>query len=162
MKKIFLPIILLTCVSVSFAQSYCTIKKAQAFFNVSMPGVQMADENGNPVPPKPNITRFIYAEYSGSKMPDIKTVVYNGKALSFTIVSLKEKIVSVGDPKISPNYKLSAKKGNSILKIGLQAEEGKTMPETDCKNIIIKSRVAGKICRFYIYAEKQFITAPRY
>jgi hypothetical protein len=148
--------------SVSFAQVTCNIKKVHAFYNVSMPGAQMVDENGNPIPPKPNITRFIYVEYSGTKMPDIKSVLYNGVLLDFSIVSVKEKTVSIGDKEQNPGNTITAKKGNTFLKINLQPFEGKTMPDADCKNIIIKSKLAGKLCKFYVTGEKEFATLPRY
>ena len=54
-------------------------KKAYAFYTVSIPGVQMADENGNPVPPKPICGTVYLFEWSGSKNPEIETVLYNNK-----------------------------------------------------------------------------------
>ena len=162
MKRVLLSIILIAVISGAFAQSYCTVKKAYAFYNVSMPGVQMVDENGNPIPPKPNITRFIYAEYSGAKMPDIKAVQYNAAALSFSVVSIKERTVSIGDKNLNPNNTITAKKGNKFLKINLYTEDGKAMPDSDCKNIIIKYKAAGKLCKFYLTGEKEFNTPPRY
>lgn len=148
--------------SVSCAQSNCTVKKAYAWYNVSMPGAQMTDENGNPIPPKPIITRFIYVEYSGSKLPEIKSVIYSNTALDYTVVSVKEKTISIGDKKLNPNKTITAKKGNSFLKLDLQPFEGKTMPDADCKSIIIKSKIAGKLCKFYVTTEKEFATLPRY
>jgi hypothetical protein len=162
MKTVFLHILLLTGFSVSFAQVPCNIKKAYAFYNAAMPGAQMVDENGNPIPPKANITRFIYVEYSGTKMPDIKSVLYYGVSLDFSVVSVKEKTVSIGDKELNPGKTITAKKGNVFLKIDLQPFEGKTMPDTDCKNIIIKSKLAGKLCKFYVTSEKAFETLPRY
>ncbi len=162
MKILLLHILLLTGFSVSFAQGNCNIKKAYAWYNVSMPGVQMADEHGNPVAPKANLTRFIYVEYSGSKMPDIKSVLYNGVSLDFSVVRVKEKTVTVGDKELNPGNTITAKKGNSFLQINLQPFEGKTMPEADCKNIIIKSKLGGKLCKFYVTSEKAFATLPRY
>lgn len=162
MKILLLHIFLLTVFSVSFAQGSCNIKKGYAFYNVSMPGTQMADENGKPIPPKPNITRFIYVEYSGSKMPEIKSVLYNGVSLDFYVLRVKEKKVSVGDKKLNPGNTITAKKGNSFIHVTLQSFEGKTMPDADCKDIIVKSKLAGKLCKFYITREKEFETLPRY
>ena len=140
MKTFILSFLFLSATVCSFAQSSCNIKKAYAYYNVSMPGAQMADENGNPIPPKPNITRFIYVEYSGAKMPDIKAVLYNNMQLSFSALKVTAKTVSVGDKNLNPNNSITAKKGNSFLKIDLQPAEGKTMPDGDCKSIIIKMR----------------------
>jgi hypothetical protein len=162
MKLLLLHIILLAGFSASFAQSNCTVKRAHAYYNVSMPGAQMADENGNPIPPRANITRFIYVEYSGTKMPDIKSVIYNGVSLDFSVLSVKEKTVSIGDRKLNPGKTITTKKGNSFLQINLQPFEGKTMPDADCKNIVINSKLAGKLCKFYVTSEKEFATPPRY
>jgi hypothetical protein len=162
MKIFFLPFFLLTGFSSAFAQTGCAIKKAYAWYNVSMPGNIMTDENGNHIQPSPNITRFIYVEYSGTKLPEIKAVLYNGVSLGFSIVRVKEKTLSVGDKELNPDNIITAKKGNSFLQINLQPFEGKTMPETDCKNIIIKNKFAGKLCKFYVTSEKVFATHPRY
>jgi hypothetical protein len=162
MKTFLLHILLLAGFSSSFAQSHCTVKKAYAFYNVSMPGAQMADEHGNPIPPKANITRFIYVEYSGTKMPDITSVLYNNTALDYTVIKVIAKIVSIGDKKLNPNNTITAKRGNTFLQITLQPFEGKAIPDADCKSIIIKSKIAGKLCKFYCTGEKQFATLPRY
>ena len=161
MKKTFLFALLLAG-TICFGQTNCNIKKAYAYYTVSVPGVQMADENGNPVDPKPNITRFIYVEYSGLKVPEIKSVIFNGVELSFTAISIKEKTVWAGDKTINLNNSITAKKGNSLLKIDLQPADGKAMPDTGCKSIVIKSKVSGKLCKFYVPAEKEFATLPRY
>ena len=162
MKILLLHIFLLTGSLASSAQVNCNIKKAYAFYNVAMPGAQMADENGNPIHPKANITRFIYVEYSGLKKPDIKSVLYNGIMLDFTVISVKDKTVSIGDKELNPGNTITAKKGNSFLQINLQPVEGKTMPEADCKSIIIKSKLAGKLCKLYVTRETAFATLPRY
>jgi hypothetical protein len=162
MKILFLHILLLTGFSVSFAQVSCNIKKAYAFYSVSMPGAQMADENGNPITPKANITRFVYVEYSGTKMPDIKSVLYNGISLDFSVLRVKEKSVHIGDKKLNPGNTITAKRGNSFVQVTLQPFEGNAMPDADCKNIIIKSKLAGKLCKFYLTGEKAFATLPRY
>lgn len=162
MKALFISFLFISATSSGFGQTACNIKKAYAFYNVSMPGTQMADENGNPIPPKANITRFIYVEYSGTKMPDIQSVLYNGVSLDFSVVSVKEKTVSIGDKELNPGKIITAKKGNTFLKINLQPFEGKTMPDADCKSIIIKSKLTGKPCKFYVTGEMKFETLPRY
>lgn len=162
MKSFLIISLLLTAVSVSFAQNCGLIKKAYAYYNVSMPGIQMSDENGNPISPKPNITRFIYVEYSGTKMPDIKAVLYNAAELSFSVASIKEKTIFIGDKKLNPNNSISVKKGNKLLKIDLQPKEGKTMPDADCKNIVIKSKLGGKLYKFYVTGETEFLSHPNY
>ena len=162
MKVLIISILFLTASPYCFAQSAGTIKRAYAYYNVSMPGIQMVDENGNPVTPKPTVTRFIYLEYKGTKMPDIKDVLYNGSQLSFSIVNVKEKIVSIGDIALNPNNSITARKGNSLLKIDIHPKDGKSMPDTACKNIVIKSRLGSKIYKFYVTSEKEFVTPPAY
>ena len=162
MKPLIISCLFLTATFHCFAQSNCNIKKAYAYYNVSMPGTQMVDENGNPIPPKPNITRLIYVEYSGTKMPDIKAVLYNSTSLSFSAVAITAKTISVGYKELNPNNKITAKKGNNLLEIRLQPEEGKTMAETGCRNIIIKSKQGSKLCKFYVTGEKEFFSLPNY
>jgi hypothetical protein len=162
MKIFLLHILLLMGFSVSFAQVTCNIKKAYAFYSESMPGTQMVDEKGNPIPFLPRINRFIYVEYSGSKKPEIKSVLYNNVVLSFSVERVKEKTVLIGDQSISPNNTITAKKGSTFLKIILYPDLEKPMPEIDCKNILIKSKAGGKICTFYLNLEKQFSTLPSY
>jgi hypothetical protein len=162
MKPFLLSALLSAIVSLVFAQNTCGIKKGYAWYNVSMPGMQMADEKGNPVDPKPNITRFIYVEYIGTKMPDIKAVLYNATELSFSVVAIKEKTVWVGDKKLNPNNSITAKKGNSLLKIDLQPADGKTMPDTGCKNIVIKIKGAINSCSFKLLKETAFMSLPMY
>ncbi len=162
MKTLIISCLFLSAAFHGFAQNCGNIKKVYAYYNVSMPGTQMVDENGNAINPKPNITRFIYVEYSGTKIPDIKSVTYNGVELSFTAISVKGKTVWAGDKELNPKNSVTARKGNSLLKIDLQPANGKTMPDADCKSIVIKSKVAGKICRFYVSSEKEFATPPSY
>lgn len=161
MKILFLSVFLLAAISTSFAQSNCMVKKAYAYYNSSMPGTQRMDEQGNKIDPKPIITRFIYVEYSGAKAPEIAAVTYNNAALDFRIILLKVKTVFAGDKQFNPKNSITAKKGNSFLRIDLQPLEGKEMPDTGCKNIVIKSKVAGKTCTLKLQNEKEFITPPR-
>ena len=162
MKTLIISLLFLTASPYCFAQNSGTIKKAYAYYSVSLPGIQMIDENGNPVNPKPNITRFIYVEYRGTKIPDIKEVLYNAEQLSFSIVNVKEKTVSIGDKTLNPNNSITAKKGNSLLKIELHPSEGKTMPDTACKEIVIKSKLGSKLYKFYVTGEKEIATLPMY
>jgi hypothetical protein len=162
MKSFLLSAFLSTIVFLGFAQNTCGIKKGYAWYNVSMPGMQMVDEKGNPVDPKPNITRFIYIEYSGTKMPDIKAVLYNATELSFSVTGVKEKTVWVGDKKLNPNNSIMAKKGNSLLRIDLQPGDGKTMPDTGCKNIVIKIKGTTNSCSFKLLKETVFMSLPMY
>lgn len=161
MRIFVLGLLLSGCFSVSFAQNTCAVKKGTAYYTSSMPGAQSVDENGNPVPPKPVVTRFIYLEYIGTKALEIKSVAYNGAELSFTIIILKEKTV-FPDREQNPGEVIKARKGNSLLKINLEPKDGKTIPSTACKNILVKYKAAGKLCRFYIFSEKQLETLPMY
>ena len=163
MKKIFLFALLSATISVSPGQINCNIKRAYAFYSSSLPGAQMVDENGNPVPPKPIINRFIYVESSGTTMPDIKTVLYGNMQLVFSLVKIKDKTVSVGNGyDKNKDVIIAAKKGNTLWKIDLQPMAEKAIPETNCKSIIIKSRIANKFCRFYLQKETEILSLPSY
>ncbi len=162
MRTILISFLMLAATMPALAQNSCNIKRAAAWYTASMPGTRMADENGNPINPKPVITRFIYVEYSGSKAPDIKSITYNGAELQFSVVKLTEKTVWAGDRQINPKNSMTARKGNALLKIDLHPFDGKEMPEENCKSIVIRSRVAGRLCRYYVPAETAFATHPAY
>lgn len=163
MKTIFFSMCLMVAACICRAQTGCYIKKAYAFFTVSVPGVQMSDDNGNPIPPKADIARFIYIEWGGSVKPQIKTVLYNNKALSATLVAVKGRTVVPGSEFSENNkFKISSKQGNSLWKIELQPQADNSQPEQDCKNIIIKTYVKGRSCSFKLLNEMQLMMLPRY
>ncbi|MEP7238718.1 MAG: hypothetical protein ABI685_12655 [Ferruginibacter sp.] len=163
MKAIFLSISLVAFVLTCSAQTNCNIKKAYAYYTVSMPGVQMADENGNPINPKPIIDRFIYIEWCGVKSPKIETILYNNKALIATLTVVSGKTVVAGSELSKDNNtKITVKKNNSLWKIELQSREGHNMPEEGCKNIIIKVKGTNNTCSFKLTKETQLMTMPRY
>jgi hypothetical protein len=163
MKKLYI-ILLLACVSlVSFGQNKCNIKKAYAFYTVSVPGAQMVDENGNPIPPKVDILRFIYFEWTGSSLPKIEMVSYNNRAYTATLVQVKERSVVPGSEYSENNqFRITAKKGNTLWKIELQPKDANSIPKQDCRNIVIKTRLKGKLCTIKLTTEMQLVAMPRY
>lgn len=163
MKAIFISTCLMAAALISHAQTSCNIKNAWAFYTVSVPGVQMADENGNPIPPKVDIVRFIYIEVVGTVRPQIKTVHYHNKALPATLTAVKGRTVVPGSElSENNNFKITSKKGNSLWKIELQPQGDTAMPQQGCKNIIIKTNVKGKTCSFKLTKETQLAVLPRY
>jgi len=164
MKRIYiLTLFLLAAVLSSCGQNKCNIKKAYAFYAVSIPGAQMVDENGNPIPPKPDIQRFIYFEWQGSSKPKIEMVLYNNKTLSAKLVPVSGRSVVPGSEFSENNtFKIVAKKGNSLWRIDLQPRDGNSMPDQDCKNIVIKNRLNGKTCSIKLIEEMQLVAMPRY
>lgn len=163
MKKALLSTLLLTFFLVSNAQAKCNIKKAYAFYTVNMPGVQMVDENGNPVTPVPQIERFIYIESKGLKAPEIETVYYGTGRFSMAITKIEGSRISVGEKfgNIQP-ITIRAAKNYSLWKIDVSPVEDKISVATDCKNILLKIRSAGKICIYKIFKESQVSGLPRY
>lgn len=145
------------------AQSKCAIKKAYAFYTVSTPGMQMTDENGNPIPPKADIARFIYIEYCGKDRPELESVLYDQIALNATLSPVNGKSVIPGEnPKNNVPFKITAKNANRLWRIDLHPVAGKEMPETGCKNIVIKNRVKNKTCSVQLVNETQLASMPRY
>lgn len=67
MKKVFLIVMFSAEILTACAKTKCNIKKAYAFYTVSMPGLQMVDENDNAVPPVHPIERFICIESKGGQ-----------------------------------------------------------------------------------------------
>ena len=163
MKKIFLSFFLSAVVIISFAQTNCSIKKAYAFYTVSVPGAQMADENGNPVPPIPFVNRYIYIEWSGAEKPEIETVLYNNKPLSTTVTAIDSSSVIPGENfGNNREHKITVKKCNNLWKIDLQALANNSMPNQDCKNIIIKTKGTKNTCEFKPTKDTQLMTLSRY
>ncbi|MBP6288161.1 MAG: hypothetical protein KA409_14665, partial [Ferruginibacter sp.] len=86
MKKVILVIVVAgTGIFSSCAQVTCKFSKAYAYFTVSMPGTQMVDEKGNPVPPVPVIERFIYIETTGPAIPKVVFVRYDTLLMKATV-----------------------------------------------------------------------------
>ncbi len=163
MKKALLSTLLLTFFLVSNAQVKCNIKKAYAFYTVNMPGVQMVDENGNPVPPVAQIERFIYIESKGLKAPEIETVYYDTGRFTMAVTKIEGSSISVGEKfgNIQP-ITIRAAKNFSLWKIELYPAEDKTQVATGCKNILLKTKSAGKSCTYKILKESQVSGLPRY
>lgn len=164
MKKLFFTIVVLSCISYASAQVRCTINKASAYFTVSVPGVQMVDDNGNPVPPVPQVERFIYLESKGAGKPVVESVSYNAVALKATTSKIMSSTVSVGKKQDTQQPIIfKAKKGNSIWRIDIQPTDDKPQDVNACKNILLKIKVPGKTCTYRITGgEYQLYTLPRY
>ncbi len=161
MKKLLLFIILAGAGLLVSAQSKCNIKKAWAYYTVSYPGVQMADENGNPVPPKPMIDRFIYIEWCGSKKPDIKEVLYNNRSFSAVLEKVEGRSVIPGkdlDP--GNNTRITATKCKKLWKLILVPKEDDQVPEPGSRQIVIKTKSPGA-CTFKVAKETKLRTLPR-
>jgi hypothetical protein len=164
MKTVLLQVLLILSFASAGAQTNCKVKTAYAFYTVSVPGMQMADENGNPIPPKADINRFIYIEWCGTKKPVIESVLYNNKPLSATLIAVEGDSVILGSNfSNNPDFKIMSKKDNKLWKIELQPVEGNSMPGLPCKNIIIKTKGANAAsCEFKVAKETELMTLPRY
>lgn len=163
MKKLLFTTVLLAGFFASAAQTECRIKKAFAFYTVSIPGVQMVDENGNPVPPPIQIERFIYIEWGGTKKPEILSVRYNDTSLTATTTGVEGNAVSAGIQSVNMQERLiRAAKGNALWKIDLYPAAGTIDVKTGCRNIVIKIKCPGKNCQIKLKDEIQLITPPRY
>jgi len=97
MRSLFTILFMAAFVFNLHAQTKCSIKKAYAYYTVSTPGMQMTDENGNPITPKTDIARFIYIEGCGKARPVIEFVQYNNEILDATISPVTGKTVIPGN-----------------------------------------------------------------
>jgi len=144
------------------AQVY-RIQKAQAFFTVSVPGMQRVDDNGNPVNAQPNTERFIYLECRFNGKPKIDAVSYNEILFTASIADKKETILKIGIKKENGNpVVLSPKKGNAIWKIYLQQTTGKILPHDAAKRITIKGKLDKVKFSTVITAETELTTPDMY
>jgi hypothetical protein len=164
MKKAFFTVVLSAGILSSFAQVKCNINNAYAYFTVTMPGAQMVDEKGNPVPPVPVVERFIYLEYTGTKKPEIQAVYYNNTSVPVTVTKVEGNAVFVGEkPEYKKKITIRAKKGSTFYKLELQPPNDKPWEAIACKNIIIKLNWAGKICSYKVLpGESQLYSPPMY
>ncbi len=161
MKKVFLFLLLCVAGSFGYAQSKCNINKAWAYYTVTFPGIQMADENGNPIPPKPMIDRFIYIEWCGSKKPEIIEVLYNNRSFSAVLEKVDGKSVIPGKDLDPRNMTMiSATKCKKLWKLILLPKEDDQIPEPGSKQIVIKTKLPGA-CVFKITKEIKLRTLPR-
>lgn len=163
MFKVFLVGCISAGISISFAQTKGGIIKGYAFYSVSIPGAQMVDDQGNPIPPIPVITRFIFIECAGTKNPGIEKVLYNNMPVPAKISKVEGNTVLPGNQfDNSIVQRITAKKNNSLWKIVLQPTDGYKDMEQDCKNIIIKTGINKRACLFKLQKEKEIMSLPRY
>ena len=145
------------------AQNTCPVKRAYAFITVSMPGMIAVDEKGNPREAVPSMERCIYLECSGSRMPLIDQILYDNSAMKSTLSRINGSTIIVGKQRENGfELKLTCRKGYTLWKVELNPVDQQLTIKQDCKNIIIKSRFAGRLCRINLYREAQLMSLPRY
>lgn len=163
MKKIAVSIFFLSFVLLACAQTKCHVKSAYAFYTVSTPGMAMADENGNIINPIPVIDRFIYVEWAGAKAPVIETVSYDEKVYRASVTSIDTNYVIPGDGSMNnEQYRIKAKKCNSLWRIQILPSVDSKTDKQDCKNIVVHFAGTGKNCELRFRKETQLMTLPRY
>ena len=163
MKRILFSALFFALVFGCFAQSNCLVRNAYAFYTISVAGMAMADENGNTIPPVPIIKRFIYLEWTSAKPPTIEKVLYDKNTYIATVTAVQDNTVVPGlseDNNIGHN--ITIKKFNSLWKIELQPEADDKKEKEGAASIIIKLRMADKICSYSITKETLLKTPPSY
>jgi len=161
MKKICVVLILCLSASILYAQTKCNINRAWAYYTISFPGMQMMDENGNPIPPKPAIERMIYIEWCGTKKPEIKEVLYNNRSFAVVLEKVEGRSVIPGK-NFSPENttRITATKCKKLWKLILVAKEDDQVPQPGSKQIVIKTKSPGN-CTFKLSKETLLHTLPR-
>ncbi len=164
MKKILLLVISSASLISAGAQDKCGIKKAYAFYTVTMPGTQMTDGKGNPVDAIPFTDHFIYIECKGNAKPVIDSVVFNNNLALKAVVKMAEgKKISAGKRLNGDNnYTITAKKGNTLWKLELQPPRDKPVVIQNAKNISIRTRSGGLKCEYHLTKETELASLPRY
>ena len=164
MKKTYFTCLLIAAVFSSCAQVKCSINKAYAYFTVSIPGAQMVDEKGNPVPPIPQVERFIYLEGKGVNKPVIESVYYNNTMFTVVLTKVEGNNISAGKrTEDGKEVTIKARNGNALWKLELQPSADKPQDPSAAKNISIRLKTAGKLCTYKISGgELQLATEPRY
>jgi hypothetical protein len=161
MKKILGVLLLGIIASCSNAQY--RIQKAQAFFTMAMPGMQMKDINGNAIDPEPIIERFIYIECKFNGKPKVDSVLYNGVLLMPAVADKEETITKIGIRKANGELiNMIAKKGNHIWRIDLFQNNGIALKPETLNKIIIKGRLAKIKFSYALSTEIELTTPDRY
>ena len=164
MKKFFFTLSFSAAILSSIAQVKCNVNRAYAYFTVSIPGAQIVDEKGDPVPPVPQVERFIYFEYNGKGKPKIDSVYYNKKPLAVTLSKVEGKEVTVG--KKSENERptiIRAYKGGSVWRLDILIANNNPQIAAACNDISIRLKTTGKICTYKIPGgETKLFSLPRY
>ena len=155
---------LIGLLSLSIAITSCNaqyrIQKAQAFFTVSIPGMQRVDENGNKINPPPTIERFIYIVCSFNNKPKVDTVFYNRMLFSASLADNEDKVFIIGINKNSGKpVKLIPKKGGHLWKIYLRQTTAESLSHEAVNKIIIKGSL-GKTKFSYMLTSETELTTP--
>jgi hypothetical protein len=161
MKRILLIIMGSAGMFAAKAQDKCGIKKAWAYYTVTMPGMQMTDGKGNPVDAIPFVDHFIYIECKGTAKPVIDSVRYNNASFAAQVKMEAGRKISIGETN-DGKHTISAKKGNTIWKIEVLPPLDKPMVIQNSKNINIRGKAAGHSCEYHLSKETQLATLPRY
>lgn len=163
MKKIVTSGIFLSILLSACAQSNCAVKKAYAFYTISVSGMAMADENGNTINPVPVIDRYIYIEWTGGKAPVIENVLYDKNLYQVSVAAIDSNSVVPGDGSMNNEiHRIKSNKCNSLWKIQIQPSADNKTDTQDCKNIVIRFKETGKVCDLKLTKETQLMTLPRY
>lgn len=111
----------------------------------------------------PNIERFIYVESVGTKIPVVESVLFNNAAFKITLTRINgSRVVAGKNTTNGQDFILTTKKGNTLWKIELQPADENKIVMQGCKNIIIKSKTAGRYCKLYCYKETELASIPSY
>jgi len=163
MKKISLLLVFSFLLLAACAQTNCSVKKARAFYTVTLPGMAIQDENGNTINPVPVIDRFIYIEWGGSKKPEVVNVQYGATVYSAGVTAVEGNIVVPGgDYGDNKKHTISANKRNKLWKLIIDPPGESKNEKQDCKNIVIRLRGKGNVCEIKLLKETILATLPRY
>lgn len=163
MKKIIFAALNVCFVLASCAQTKCTVKKAYAFYTVTIAGAAIVDENGNVIPPKPQITRFIYLEMAGTKTPVIEKIMYDSIQYSNQIERVEGNTIIPGETNTeNAKHTIRVKKNNSLWKIILQSTDENVKATEGVSEIRISFKNGNKSCTYKLKKEILLHTAPRY
>ena len=147
----------------TIAQNSCPIKRAYSFYTVSVPGMIPVDDKGNPVQAVISIDRSVYLECSGGKMPVIDKILYDNSTMKTIISRIIGSTVIVGKhAENGHDFEITCRKGYTLWKVELYPEDQNHTIGQDCRNIIIKSRYAGRLCKLSLYKETRLMSLPRY
>lgn len=137
-------IVLLLCSYMSLAQLAGSVIKAWAFNKPVTHGTLMVDDNGNPVHPAADTSRFIYMECKGNMEPRVDNVMYGSRVFSVAVFPAGQKEILMLTKKDGRAYSIKPAKGNYLWKLELSSSSIQKRYSGNQKKITIKGKLGSK------------------
>lgn len=109
------------------------------------------------------IERVIYLEAASTMKFMLDSVLYGSRYIKASAERLKGLQVNAGKQTADGKYfTFTARKGYVLWKIQLETMSEKSGAALNCRQILLRTKLGGKTCKFYLYKETELEGIPRY